>query len=172
METKFEIATFGGGCFWCTEAVFQRLRGVEAVESGYAGGSMPNPDYSKVSSGQTGHAEVIQIHFDPKVISYENLLEVFFATHDPTTKDRQGADVGSQYRSVIFYHSDEQKAAAEKAKANLDSVVTEIKPFEAFYKAEDYHQDYFNQNPGNPYCSIVISPKLEKLKVKFAAKLK
>ena len=170
MGENLEVATLGGGCFWCTEAVFQRLRGVESVVSGYAGGDMENPDYSAVSSGQTGHAEVIQIHFDPKVISYENLLEVFFATHDPTTMNRQGNDVGPQYRSVIFYHDEKQKQAAEKMIA--PPIVTELKPFEHFYKAEDYNQNYFNQNSGNPYCTIVISPKLEKLKQKFSDKLK
>ncbi len=170
MGGNLKVATLGGGCFWCTEAIFQKLRGVESVVSGYAGGDIENPNYSAVSSGQTGHAEVIQIHFDPKIISFENLLEVFFATHDPTTTNRQGNDVGPQYRSVIFYHDEKQKQAAEKM--ITPPIVTELKPFEHFYKAKDYEQNYFNNNSGNLYCTIVISPKLAKLKEKFSDKLK
>lgn len=174
-----ELATFGGGCFWCTEAIFQRLRGVEGVESGYAGGKTENPNYSQVSSGQTGHAEVIQIKFNPKVISYEDLLDIFFATHDPTTPNRQGNDIGSQYRSIVFYHDKKQEKLTEQKINQLNvsgefskPIVTEIEPYDAFYKAEVYHQDYFNQNTGNAYCSVVISPKLEKLKKKFGKQLK
>jgi peptide-methionine (S)-S-oxide reductase len=172
-------ATFGNGCFWCTEAVFQRLKGVKTVASGYSGGSVKNPTYRQVCTGETGHAEAIQITFDPKEISYDDLLAVFWHSHDPTTKDRQGNDVGTQYRSVIFYHSDEQKQLAEKYKKKLDAsgifpapIVTEIVPFTEFYKAEDYHQDYYNQHSGQPYCRAVIGPKLEKLKKVFHDKLK
>ncbi|HEX5913933.1 MAG TPA: peptide-methionine (S)-S-oxide reductase MsrA, partial [Rubrobacter sp.] len=149
--TNTETATFAGGCFWCTEAVFQRLRGVEKVVPGYTGGSVPNPSYTEVTTGTTGHAEAIQVTFDPRVISYEQLLDVFFATHDPTTLNRQGYDAGTQYRSAVYYHDDEQKAAAEKAiqrvnesDAYPDTVVTEVTPFDAFYEAEDYHQDFYN----------------------------
>jgi peptide-methionine (S)-S-oxide reductase len=168
-----ELATLGGGCFWCLEAVFERLDGVGSVTSGYAGGKKDKPTYREVCSGDTGHAEVVQIAFDPKKISYEKLLEIFWATHDPTTMNRQGADVGTQYRSVIFYHSETQKAAAEKSKETAQwlfpaPIVTEIVPLTQFYKAEDYHQDYFRNNPNAPYCAIVISPKLEKLKPKLA----
>ena len=164
-----EKLTFGGGCFWCLEAVFQRLAGVKTVESGYAGGQVPNPTYKAVCSGNTGHAEVVQIVFDPGVLPLEKLLEVFWAAHDPTTLNRQGHDVGTQYRSVIFYENDAQKASAEKSKASAqkefkDPIVTEISPMPVFYKAEDYHQNYFNLNAGsNPYCSVVIRPKLQKL---------
>src|SRR5262245_21850313 len=168
-----ELATFGGGCFWCLEAVFERLDGVAAVTSGYAGGKKDNPTYKEVCSGNTGHAEVIQIAFDPKRVSYDKLLELFWDAHDPTTMNRQGADVGTQYRSVIFYHSDAQKAAAEKSKQTAQwrfpaRIVTEIVPLTKFYKAEDYHQDYFRNHPNAPYCAVVISPKLEKLKPKLA----
>ena len=172
-------ATFGNGCFWCTEAVFQRLKGVKTVVSGYSGGSVKNPTYRQVCTGTTGHAEAIQITYDPKEISYEDLLAVFWHTHDPTTKDRQGNDVGTQYRSVIFYHSDEQKQLAEENKKKLDEsglfrapIVTEIVPSTEFYRAEDYHQNYYNQNSGQPYCRAMIGPKLEKLKKVFKDKLK
>jgi len=178
-SNKYEIATFGAGCFWCTEAVFQRLKGVIKVESGYSGGTVPNPTYEAVCSGKTGHAEVTQISFDPSVISFSELLQVFFKTHDPTTLNRQGADVGTQYRSVIFYHNDEQKKIAEQLKLELDSakiwdnpIVTEISQFKKFYKAEDYHQNYYNNNSNEPYCSFVITPKLEKFEKIFKNKLK
>ena len=165
---KTELATFGGGCFWCLEAVFERLDGVQAVTSGYAGGTRENPTYKEVCGGNTGHAEVIQIEFDPHKISYEKLLEIFFEAHDPTTMNRQGADVGTQYRSIILYHNDAQKQAAEKARELVQwrfprPVVSEIVPLTKFYKAEEYHQGYFRKNPNAPYCAAVISPKLEKL---------
>ena len=168
-----ELATFGGGCFWCLEAVFERLDGVESVTSGYAGGKKDKPTYQEVCSGNTGHAEVVQIAFDPRRISYGKLLEMFWAAHDPTTMNRQGGDVGTQYRSVIFYHSEAQKAAAAKSKETAQwlfpaPIVTEIVPLTAFFKAEDYHQDYFRNHPNAPYCAVVISPKLEKLKPKLA----
>ena len=167
--TSLERVTFGGGCFWCTEAVFQRLKGVKSVVSGYAGGAVKNPTYQQICEGDTGHAEVIQIEFDPKVLPFEKLMEVFFAAHDPTTLNRQGHDSGTQYRSIILTENDAQKAAAEKAKAAAkseykDPIVTEITPLTTFYKAEAYHQNYFNQNAGkNPYCTAVIRPKLQKL---------
>ncbi|MDP2638190.1 MAG: peptide-methionine (S)-S-oxide reductase MsrA [Candidatus Levybacteria bacterium] len=174
-----EKATLGGGCFWCTEAIFKRLKGVISVVSGYAGGSIDNPSYEKVSMGTTGHAEAIQIEFDLSIIPYEKILEVFWATHDPTTLNRQGADEGTQYRSVIFYHSEEQKNTAEKSKQNLeksgklkDKVVTEILPFDKFYKAEDYHQDYYAKNKSYSYCQIVINPKIQKLIEKFGTYVK
>lgn len=174
-----ELATFGSGCFWCTEAIFQRLDGVVKVESGYSGGSVPNPSYEAVCTGKTGHAEVCQITFDKSKITYEQLLEVFWKTHDPTTLNRQGADVGTQYRSVIFYHNSEQKKSAETIKAELDKsgafdkpIVTEIAEFKKFYKAEDYHQNYFNNNSYQPYCSFVISPKIEKFEKVFKSRLK
>ncbi|MDH7603571.1 MAG: peptide-methionine (S)-S-oxide reductase MsrA [Melioribacter sp.] len=177
--SKYEIATLGEGCFWCSEAIFQRIKGVIKVESGYSGGNFPNPSYEDVCTGKTGHAEVVQITFDPSIISYKELLEIFFSTHDPTTLNRQGADVGTQYRSVIFYHNDEQRKIAEKLKEELNKskiwenpIVTEISPFKNFYKAEDYHQNYYNNNSYQPYCSFVISPKLEKLKKYFKNKLK
>lgn len=176
---KTEVATFGEGCFWCTEAVFQRVKGVIKVESGYSGGSVPNPTYEAVCTGKTGHAEVSQITFDPSVVSYSELLHVFFKTHDPTTLNRQGNDVGTQYRSVIFYHNDEQKKLAEQIKQELtaakiwdDPIVTEVSPFKKFYKAEDYHQNYYNNNSNKPYCSFVITPKLEKFEKIFKDKLK
>lgn len=176
-NTITDTATFGSGCFWCTEAIFLQLKGVIKVESGYSGGMRPNPTYEQVCSGATGHAEVTQIIYDPKVISFENLLEVFWKTHDPTTLNRQGADAGTQYRSVIFYHTEEQKILAETYKAKLNAsgawdnpVVTEISPFKAFYKAEDYHQDYYNNNKRAPYCNYVIGPKLEKFKKVFGDK--
>lgn len=178
MEGK-EIATLGAGCFWCVEAVYQNLKGVEKVESGYTGGEIKNPSYKEVCTGRTGHAEVTQITFDPKVISFAELLEVFFETHNPTTLNRQGADVGTQYRSAIFYHSDEQKRIAEVAIAagnesgNWDDpIVTEVTPASVFYKAEDYHQDYYSINGEQPYCQMVIAPKVDKFKKKFKEKLK
>lgn len=173
------IATFGSGCFWCTEAVFQNVEGVEKVESGYSGGKVKNPTYKEVCSGLTGHAEVIQVHYDTAKVSYEELLEIFWKTHDPTTLNRQGADEGTQYRSVVFYHNEEQKKLAEKYKAELDKsgafdnpIVTEISPYTEFYKAEDYHQNYYNLNGNAPYCSYVIQPKLEKFRKVFKHKLK
>lgn len=172
-------ATFGNGCFWCTEAVFQQLKGVHAVVSGYSGGHVKNPTYRQVCNGSTGHAEVIQITYDPAAVTFEDLLEVFWKTHDPTTKDRQGPDVGTQYRSAIFYHTDEQKRLAELYKEKLDKsgafgapIVTEIVPFTEFYSAEDYHQNYYALNPSQGYCHYMIKPKLEKLKKVFQDKLK
>ncbi len=174
-----ETATFANGCFWCTEAVFQRLKGVQSVASGYSGGSVENPTYQQVCTGTTGHAEALQITYDPKVISYEDLLAVFYHTHDPTTKDRQGPDIGTQYRSVIFYHNDKQKKLAEETKKKLDAsglfrspIVTEIIPFSVFYRAEDYHQNYYNEHKRQPYCRAVIGPKLDKLRKAFHDKLK
>lgn len=173
------LATFGGGCFWCTEAVFEETQGVASAVSGYAGGATVNPTYEAVCSGTTGHAEVIQVAYDPVVISYKQLLEIFFRTHDPTTLNRQGADVGTQYRSVIYYHDDEQRAVAEEVKTALDtsgafrgSIVTEISPLETFYPAEAYHQDYFANNPNQGYCRAVIAPKMAKYRAAFADKLK
>ena len=178
-SNKYKVATFGGGCFWCTEAVFERLNGVIKVVSGYSGGTVPNPTYEAVCTGNTGHAEVIQITYDQSIISYEELLHVFFKTHDPTTLNRQGADVGTQYRSVIFYHDEEQKKIAEIVKHELDSakiwdnpIVTEISQFEKFYIAEEYHQNYYDNNSNQPYCSFVITPKLEKFEKVFKDKLK
>lgn len=172
-------ATFGNGCFWCTEAVFQQLRGVESVASGYAGGATENPTYESVCTGTTGHAEVIQITYDPALVSYEKLLEVFWKSHDPTTLNRQGNDVGTQYRSAIFYHDDEQKSLAEKYKQKLDEsgafndpIVTEITAFTQWYPAEDYHQNYFNQNGSQGYCRAVIAPKVAKIREVFADDLK
>lgn len=174
-----DIATFGNGCFWCTEAVFQQLEGVEKVISGYAGGHVKNPTYKQVCSATTGHAEVLQITYDPGKISYEELLEVFWETHDPTTLNRQGNDVGPQYRSIIFYHNEEQKQLAEKYKKELDAsgafsdpIVTTIEPLPEFYPAEDYHQNYFNQNGHQPYCSFVVRPKVEKFRKVFRDRLK
>ncbi len=174
-----DTATFGEGCFWCTEAMFQQLDGVVAVVSGYSGGNKVNPTYQQVCTGETGHAEVTQIFYDPKKLNFKDLLGVFWQTHDPTTLNRQGADVGTQYRSVVFYHNQEQKELAVKYKAELDKsgafdnpIVTEISPYINFYKAEDYHQNYFNNNPNQPYCSIVIKPKLEKFYKIFHNKLK
>jgi peptide-methionine (S)-S-oxide reductase len=170
---RTEVATFGGGCFWCVEAVYESIPGVLSVTSGYAGGKTANPSYEEVCSGTTGHAEVTQIVFDPGVIRYEDLLDVFWEAHDPTTLNRQGADVGTQYRSIILYHDEAQKAAAEKSKAALSAsgkyrnpIVTEIVPLTTFYKAEEYHQDYYRNNPNAPYCALVISPKLKKLQLK------
>jgi peptide-methionine (S)-S-oxide reductase len=173
-----EIATFGAGCFWCVEAVFQELKGVIKVESGYMGGTMPNPTYRDVCTGNTGHAEVTRITFDPNVITYDELLEVLWTTHDPTTLNRQGADAGTQYRSAIFYYSDEQKAKAEKSKKEVATkiwdkpIVTEIVPADTFYPAEGYHQDYYANNPDAGYCRIVITPKVEKIRAHFTDKLK
>lgn len=178
-KPKLEKATFGMGCFWCTEAVFQRLNGVTNVKSGYEGGSIPNPTYEEVCTGTTNHAEVIEMQYDPTKISYEGLLEIFWKIHDATTLNRQGADVGTQYRSVIFYHSEQQKAIAEKYKAELNKqnvfgkpVVTAIDKAEPFYVAENYHQDYYIKNGQAPYCRAVILPKMEKLEKLFKSKLK
>lgn len=174
-----EIITFGAGCFWCVEAIFQRLEGVTSVVSGYAGGEVENPTYKEVCEGTTGHAEVCQIHFEPDKITVEELLKAFWLSHDPTTLNRQGADVGTQYRSSIFYHNENQRILAEKYKADLDAsgvfnapIVTEIVPFEVFYAAEDYHQNYFNENGSQPYCSFIIKPKVEKFAKVFQDKLK
>ena len=173
------VATLGGGCFWCLEAVFRDLRGVERVVSGYSGGHVPNPTYEQVCTGGTGHAEVVQVTFDAHVLPFRELLEVFFATHDPTTPDRQGADVGPQYRSVIFYHSPEQKEIAQQVIAELNAaglwdgpIVTQVAPAGAFYTAEAYHQEYYVRNPRQPYCQVVITPKLAKFRRRFRDKLK
>jgi len=176
---KQEVATFGAGCFWCTEAQFQQLKGVEKVESGFSGGQSPNPTYKQVCTGTTGHAEVCNIYYDPAVISFDELLAAFWTCHDPTQLNMQGNDVGTQYRSVIFYHNEEQKQKAVSYKKKLNDehawdkpVVTEISAFTAFYKAEDYHQNYFNENGDQPYCQFVVGPKVEKFKKVFAGKLK
>ncbi len=178
-ENKESQATFGGGCFWCIEAVFDELQGVKKVESGYSGGKISNPTYREVCSGLTGHAEVVRVYFDSDVISYKELLAVFFSIHDPTTLNRQGADVGTQYRSVIFYHNKSQKTEAEEFIKELQSegvfssrIVTEVSPAEAFYVAEDYHQDYYENNPSQPYCQVVINPKMKKFREKFRENLK
>jgi peptide-methionine (S)-S-oxide reductase len=178
-KNGLEVATLGGGCFWCLEAAFEQLRGVEKVESGYAGGTVPNPTYKAVCSGTTGHAEMIQVTFDPAVIAYRELLEVFFVVHDPTTLNRQGNDVGTQYRSVVFYHSPEQKQTAEAVIRELTEqgvwprpVVTEVAPAPTFWKAEDYHQGYYRNNPAQPYCQLVVSEKAAKARKAFASKLK
>lgn len=174
-----EKATLGGGCFWCLEAIYEGLEGVSKVESGYSGGSVANPSYRQVCTGATGHAEVVQLSFDPRVVSYKELLEVFFSVHDPTTLNRQGADVGTQYRSAIYYHDESQREAAEAVIVELDAsgawrdpIVTEVAPFEAFYVADDYHQEYFRRNQMQPYCQIVISPKLAKFRKEYAQRLK
>jgi len=174
-----EVAVFGGGCFWCTEAVFKMLKGVSKVLPGYAGGTKENPTYAEVCGGNTGHAEVIYIEYDPKVVLYENLLTVFFGTHDPTALNRQGNDVGTQYRSVIFYTTPEQKKKAEDFIKEINdsnsvgaTIVTELLPLTKFYEAENYHHDYFANNPENPYCEVIINPKLEKVQNKFAELLK
>jgi peptide-methionine (S)-S-oxide reductase len=180
MATKpeHETATLGGGCFWCLEAVYKDLKGVERVVSGYAGGQVETPTYEQVCGGRTGHAEVVQITYDPTVVSYRDLLDVFFTIHDPTTKDRQGADVGPQYRSIILYHSPEQKADAERAIAEQSKgvwsapIVTEVVPLEKFWPGEDYHQDYYEQNPRQRYCQIVIAPKVAKFRKEHLARLK
>ncbi|HYF70045.1 MAG TPA: peptide-methionine (S)-S-oxide reductase MsrA [Ohtaekwangia sp.] len=178
-NSNVNLATFGSGCFWCTEAIFLQVDGVEKVESGYSGGRVKNPTYKEVTSGLTGHAEVIQLTYNPEKISYDELLEIFWKTHDPTTLNKQGADEGTQYRSVIYYHNEAQEKSARFYKGELDKsgafndpIVTEISPFKAFYKAEDYHQNYYNLNGNAPYCSYVIQPKLEKFKKAFAEKLK
>ncbi len=176
-ENSLETATLGAGCFWCVEAIFQDLRGVESVVSGYSGGAVSNPDYREISSGLTGHAEVCQINFDPRVISFDQLLEVFWEVHDPTTLNRQGADIGSQYRSAIFYHNEEQKNLAESSKKKMisafkDPIVTEITAYKNFFIAENYHQDYFLNNPSQTYCSVVIGPKVNKFKKKHGDLLK
>ncbi|HFA48992.1 MAG TPA: peptide-methionine (S)-S-oxide reductase [Bacteroidetes bacterium] len=175
MDTKgLSTATFGAGCFWCVEAIFQDLKGVHDVASGYSGGHVKNPTYREVCTGTTGHAEALQIHFDPRVISYEDLVKVLFTTHDPTTLNQQGADRGTQYRSVIFYHDEEQKAIAERLKKEFaptiwsDPIVTEIVPFDKFYKAEDYHQNYYKDNPNQGYCRVVINPKVVKFRKQYA----
>lgn len=174
-----EIATLAGGCFWCLEAVFENLRGVERVVSGYSGGHATNPSYHQVCAGTTGHAEVVQITFDPQVVSYRELLEVFFTIHDPTTLNRQGADVGTQYRSAIFHHSPEQKATAEEVIAEIEAarvwdspIVTEVAPITHFYPAEAYHQQYYQRNAGQPYCQVVIAPKVAKVRKQYLEKLK
>ncbi len=174
-----KVTTFGNGCFWCTEAIFDQLEGVNKVESGYAGGQVENPTYKQVCTGKTGHAEVIRITFNPEIISYRMLLDVFFSTHDPTTLNRQGADVGTQYRSAIFYHDDEQKAEAEKMVADLEKekvfenkIVTEITAISNYYVAENYHQDYYNNNKTQGYCQMVINPKIKKFTEKYQSKLK
>jgi peptide-methionine (S)-S-oxide reductase len=174
-----EVATLAGGCFWCLEAVFDELKGVESVESGYAGGSVPNPTYEQVCTGNTGHAEAVQVTFDPRVISYHDLLTVFFAIHDPTTLNRQGADVGTQYRSAIFYRSEQQEAVARQVIQEIGAahlwdapIVTEVKPFGEFYMAEDYHQEYFAHNSFQPYCRVVIAPKVAKFRKQFVDRLK
>jgi peptide-methionine (S)-S-oxide reductase len=174
-----EVATLGGGCFWCLEAVYQELRGVEKVESGYSGGEVPNPTYRQVCSETTGHAEVVQVTFDPDEVSYKDILEVYFTIHDPTTLNRQGADVGTQYRSVIFYHDEEQKRIAEEVISDLEKeriwnspIVTEVAPFDEFYVAEDYHQDYFRNNGYQPYCQVIIAPKVAKFRKQHLERLK
>ena len=174
---EYEQATFGGGCFWCTEAVFLAVKGVESVESGYSGGKTDNPTYGQVSSGRTDHAEVIQIKYDPSIISYEEILEIFFATHDPTTLNRQGADVGTQYRSIILYHNEAQRQIAQQTIMKLkgeyqNPIVTQVEPYKKFYKAEDYHQNYYERNREQPYCRVVIDPKMQKFYEKYRDKLK
>lgn len=180
MENKTqETATLGGGCFWCTEAVFDAIQGVEDVVSGYSGGHKDNPTYQEVCSETTGHAEVIQVKFDPQAISYKEILQIFFATHDPTTLNRQGNDIGSSYRSAVFYHDEEQKRVAEEVVREItdegifdDPIVTEVTAYDKFYPAEDYHQNYFANNPNQPYCSAVVAPKVGKFRQKFAGRLK
>jgi peptide-methionine (S)-S-oxide reductase len=179
MNTNLHTATLAGGCFWCLEAVFDEVKGVHSVESGYAGGHMDNPSYRAVCNGDTGHAEVVQVHFDPNIVSYRDLLNVFFAIHDPTTLNRQGADVGTQYRSAIFYHDDEQKRIAEELIKDLNSqniwdrpIVTEVAKLDKFYIAEDYHQEYFARNPYQPYCQAVVAPKVSKFRKHFLELLK
>lgn len=175
---NLEYATLGGGCFWCIEAIFMELRGIHSATSGYSGGKIANPTYREVTSGLTGHAEVVQLGFDPEVISFRDILTIFFHLHDPTTLNRQGADVGTQYRSVIFYHDEQQEKTAREVFAEIDAsdlwpnpLVTEISPLQVFYVAEDYHQNYYKNNPNQPYCSFVISPKLAKLRSLFKEKL-
>jgi peptide-methionine (S)-S-oxide reductase len=179
MSNKVETTTLGGGCFWCVEAVYQNVKGVHQVVSGYAGGTVENPTYQQICTGTTGHAEVTQISFDPDIISFADLLYIFWRTHDPTTLNRQGADVGPQYRSVIFYHNEEQKSIADNSKRETDAsglwsapIVTEIVPLTHFYKAETYHQNYYRQNSNQPYCRVVIDPKVRKFKKEFQDQLK
>ncbi len=179
MENNLAVATFGNGCFWCTEAIFQQLNGVEKVLPGYSGGNVKNPAYKEVCTGNTGHAEAIQIEYNPDIISYRELLDVFFYTHDPTTLNRQGNDIGTQYRSVIFYHNNQQKEEAElmikqlsNEKVYNDKIVTEITPFDVFYFAEDYHRNYYNNNKNQGYCRAVINPKLDKFVKKYSSKIK
>lgn len=174
---QLEVATLGGGCFWCVEAIFQDLKGVHKVVSGYTGGHVKNPSYREVCNGTTGHAEVVAVHFDPAIITYEDILQIFFTTHDPTTLNRQGNDVGTQYRSSIFTHSDAQVATAEKVRTEAASlydkpIVTEIAPATEFYEAEEYHQNYYKDNTAQPYCTFVISPKVAKFRQKYAEKLR
>ena len=179
MNTNLQTATLAGGCFWCLEAVYDEIKGVHSVESGYAGGHMDNPTYRAVCNGDTGHAEVVQVHFDPNVVSYRDLLNVFFAIHDPTTLNRQGADVGTQYRSAIFYHDDEQKKVAEELIKDLNAqeiwgrpLVTQLEKLDKFYQAEDYHQEYFARNQYQPYCMAVVAPKVSKFRKHFLELLK
>jgi len=179
MAAGREVATFGGGCFWCMEAIFSELSGVEKVESGYAGGSVPNPSYEEVCTGRTGHAEVIQVTYDPAIVSYRDLLRIFFTVHDPTTLNRQGADVGTNYRSIIFYHNDEQRLQALEVTREITEagiwdgpLVTQLEPFKGFYRAEQYHQEYFKNNPNQAYCRIVIAPKVQKFRQHYTQKLK
>jgi len=179
MNTNIQTATLAGGCFWCLEAVFDEVKGVHGVESGYAGGTIPNPSYREVCGGDTGHAEVVQVHFDPNIVSYRDLLNVFFAIHDPTTLNRQGADMGTQYRSAIFYLDDEQKKIAEELIKDLNAqkiwdrpIVTEVTRLDRFYMAEDYHQEYFARNPYQPYCQAVVAPKVSKFRKHFLELLK
>lgn len=178
-ETAREVATLGGGCFWCLEAVYEQLRGVESVVSGYSGGHVEHPRYNEVCAGTTGHAEVVQVTFDPREVSYREILEVFFTIHDPTTLNRQGADVGTQYRSVVFWHSDEQKQIAESVIAELEAagvwdapIVTELASFERFYAAEGYHQEYYRRNTNQPYCQVVIAPKVAKFRKQYLERLR
>jgi peptide-methionine (S)-S-oxide reductase len=175
----YEVATLGGGCFWCTEAVFSELKGIEKVESGYSGGTIQDPTYEQVCTGRTGHAEVVQITFDQTQISFKEILQIFFTSHDPTTLNRQGADVGTQYRSVIFYHDEKQKTTAERVIAEINAskiwnkpIVTELTPFQSFYEAENYHQQYFKNNSMQPYCQLVIAPKVAKLRNHYHNKLR
>lgn len=177
--SHFDTATFGGGCFWCTEAMFAELKGVQSAVSGYSGGTVKNPSYKEVCAGTTGHAEVIQVVYDPSIITFAQLMQVFFLTHDPTTLNRQGNDIGTQYRSVVFYRNEEEKRIAQETIAEVatsgvysDQIVTTLEPFEVFYEAEDYHQDYFSQNSNQPYCSLVINPKLMKFRKTFESLLK
>jgi len=178
-DKQFEKATLGGGCFWCIEAAFNEIKGVKSAVSGYSGGHIPDPLYKEVSSGKTGHAEVVQISFDPSIITYEQILFIFFSIHDPTTLNRQGNDIGTQYRSIIFFHNNDQKNTAEAVISSLNTenifnnpIVTELKPFEFFYKAEDYHQEYYENNPSEGYCSYVIKPKMDKFRKKYSHLLK
>ncbi len=179
MSTNLQTAALAGGCFWCLEAVYDEIKGVHSVESGYSGGHVENPSYRAVCTGSTGHAETVQIHFDPNVVSYRDLLNVFFTIHDPTTLNRQGADIGTQYRSAIFYHDEEQKKIAEEVIQDLNAkriwdqpIVTEVTKFDKFYPAEDYHQEYFTHNPYQPYCQVVIAPKVAKFRKHFLEMLK